>query len=564
MKDHMEVKTNTVSGVDLERLYRKTMRTSGGTLLGSLAFSSQVTIGNLHATEMMGVNTANFMSTTVFKDRRATMRGRLTVPAMHIDKNLTVDGNINGDSFPSHFPVKGSSPLHFGAKRFSSVQFGSVTLEDGATVDGLDVNRLVTLNTQQYITGKKIFSQGVDITGNLDITTAIIDGVNLDQLAGRLSLSDLPVWKFDVNFTKPVHTQSLQCQGTVNGLNFTDLAADLVYTDQSSAFITGNKHFTKSLTVSDATFTSTFNGEGFDDLVTRNGAHSFTGPVVLKNNVFFESLTVNGTVDGVDLGLLASSAFYLDRPEQVVKGRKIFRKSVTAGGLDITGTINNLDFSNVVTKSGVQNFTAPQILHSATFGAVKVHEIQMSDGFTVNGVDISELAKRRVRLNSADDYNGVLTVLGTVSALGSLSAVYINNQNIQQLKENIVTDDTSSTISGNVILSHLHVDQSITTAGMVGANGINISNINTHAVKLDSDNNLSGYITWGDMILLGDVDVGGLVNGVDLAQLHADAVYKDTAALQVITGLCLQVLFHYYHVKDVLVLWLRVQIVIPD
>ncbi|XP_071540700.1 uncharacterized protein [Panulirus ornatus] len=536
VKQHMEVKTNTVSGVDLDRLYKKTLRTNGGTLLGSLVFDSEVTMGNLHAVEMMGINTAHFMSTTVFKNRAATMRGQLTVPTVHVDGNLTVHGNINGDSFPLHFPVRDGAHLHFGAKRFSSVHFGSVTLEDGATVDGLSVHELVTLNTQQHITGKKIFTQGVDVKGNLDITTSIIDGVNLDQLAGRLSLSELPVWDFDVNFTKPVHVPSIQCGGTVNGLNFADLAADIVYTDQGSAIITGNKHFTKSLTISDAVFSNTFNGERFDDLVTTNGAQSFTGPVVLQNDVSFESLTVTGTVDGVDVGLLASTALYLDRPEQVVKGKKIFRNTVTAGGLEITGTINNLDFSNVVTKSGEQNFSAPQILHSATFSAVKAYEIQMSDGFTVNGVDISELAKRRVRLTSADDYNGVLTVQGTVSALGSLSAAYINNYNVQHLKEDIVTDDTSTTISGNLVFSHLHVDQSVTTAGKVGANGINISHIDAQAVKLASDNNLSGAIAWGDIIMLDDVDVGGLVNGVDLVQLNADAVYKDTTALQNITG----------------------------
>nr|XP_045625096.1 uncharacterized protein LOC123774635 [Procambarus clarkii] len=536
VKNNVQVLSNMVNGMDLS-IFKNTLKKSGGTLAGSLAFLNTVSVSNLKATEIMGINVDNFMSTTVFKDRTATMTGNLIVPStLTVNKDLTVTGHINGDGFPSRFPLRTDSTLRFGAKRFSSLQFGSVTVSGGATVDGLNVSRLVTLDTVQQISGRKIFAQGVDIKGNLDITSAIIGGVNLNTLTKGPSLSHLTDWRFDVEFMKPVYASSVQCAGKVNDLNFAELAADVVYTDGTSLEISGSTRFALSLNLSNAVFKSTFNGEMFENLVTTARDFNITGNLIFKTDVQFDSLRVTGAIGGVDVAGLAASALYLNKSDQVVRGKLVFRNPVSAASLDVSGKINNVNFLNAVTRSGVQNFSAPQTLKSATFGAVKAHAIDMSEGATVNTVDISELAKRRVKLNSADSFNGTLNVEGKVTILGSLSAVYINGFNIQQLKENIVTDNVSSTISGTVIFTNLNVDQSVTTSNLAGANGLNISDINANAVHLASDNFLSGWITWGDLALLDNVTVGGLVNGIDLREFAADAVYKDTTALQIITG----------------------------
>nr|XP_053633036.1 uncharacterized protein LOC128688997 [Cherax quadricarinatus] len=535
VKDNVNV-IKTESGMDLDRLFNKTLKISGGTLLGSVYFLREVTVGSLKAKEMMGINVDEFMSETVFKNSFASITGLLAVPSLVTKTALTVNGNINGASFPSHFPLRTDSTHSFGAKSFSSLQFGSVTLNDGATVDGLDVSQLVTLNSQQQITGKKTFMKGVNIKGNLDISTAIIDGVNLNLLTRGISLSELTNWKFNLEFKKPVHISSLHCRGKVNGIDFANIAEDIIYTDASSAVISGRKKFAYPLTISDSAFENSFNNEKFDDLVNLSGNNTFGGNLAFKNDVHFDSLTVTGNVDGVDLANLASAAVYLDKEGQVVQGKLVFTKRTSAAGLEASGKINDVDFLKVLRKTGMQNFSAVQVLKSATFDYVRTYAIEMSEGATVNTIDLSELAKNRIKLNSADSFNGTLNIEGRVTILGALSAVYMNGFDIQQLKDNIVTDKVSCTVSGNVIFSTLNVDQSVTTTGKVGANGLNINIINANAARLYSDNFLSGSIAWSNLVLLGNVTVGGLVNGADLRRIAADAVYKNIPTVQIITG----------------------------
>nr|XP_027212159.1 uncharacterized protein LOC113805372 [Penaeus vannamei] len=157
----------------------------------------------------------------------------------------------------------------------------------------------------------------------------------------------------------------------------------------------------------------------------------------------------------------------------------------------------------------------------------------MSDGFTMNGIDISVLDSIRMSRKNPTPHSGVLTVNGMVSVLGSLDAVNIGGHNVAQLKSNIVTDDADSIISSDLSFASLTVKDSVSTANKVGANGQNISRINENAVFLAGNNAMTGSVTWGDLDLQGDVAVGGLVNGKDLQVVHNDAVYTDASSVQV-------------------------------
>lgn len=226
-------------------------------------------------------------------------------------------------------------------------------------------------------------------------------------------------------------------------------------------------------------------------------------------------------------------ALYLDKAGQVVTGRKTFTGTVSAGELDVQGRVSGVDFNTILAKSGDQVFTVPQKLAAASFGALDANQIDMSDGFTMNGVDISVMDGIRMSRKNPTPHSGVLTVNGMVSVLGSLDAVNIGGYNVAQLKSNIVTDDADSIISSDLSFASLTVKDSVSTANKVGANGQNISRINENAVFLAGNNAMTGSVTWGDLDLQGDVAVGGLVNGKDLQVVHNDAVYTDASSVQV-------------------------------
>ncbi|XP_047496970.1 uncharacterized protein LOC125044378 [Penaeus chinensis] len=283
-------------------------------------------------------------------------------------------------------------------------------------------------------------------------------------------------------------------------------------------------------------FMATFNGLSFEEFVTTNDAKTISGVKTFNKPVtFFSSLDVTGLVDSVDLKQLFDSALYLDKAGQVVTGKKTFTGPVSAGELDVQGQVSGVDFNKVLANNGDQTFTVPQKFAAASFGALDTNQIDLSDGFTINGIDISVLDGVRMSRKNPTPHQGVLTVNGMVSVIGSFNAVNIDGHNVAQLKNNIVTDDADSTISSDLSFGILTVKGSVSTANKAGANGRNISRIHENAVLLGGNNAMTGSVTWGDLDLQGDVAVGGLVNGKDLQMVHNDAVYKDASSVQ-ITG----------------------------
>ncbi|XP_042856569.1 uncharacterized protein LOC122243147 [Penaeus japonicus] len=534
--DNMQVDSTDVDGVIINQLYRNALTKAGGKLKGPLAFINDVTAKSLTADLLSGVSSSTFLSTTVFKDEDAQLTGKLTVPTL-VTKSLQVGGLVNGKNFPSDFPLKTAATLDLGTKSFNHLICESVQVSNVCTVDGVLFSNLVTLHGAQIITGRKIMKEGIEIQGNLNVTTSLIGGVNFTDVYTNLFATLNPSGKgFDIHFKNYVSVPTIVYSGSLNGLNLVDLGQDIIYSTDSTAKISGIKTFGNSLTISKANFVSTFNGKSFEELVNSFSTKNIAGIKTFKKPVTFASnVNVTGLVDNVNLKTLFDSALYLDKAGQVVTGRKTFTNGVSAGRLQVQGKVSDVDFNMVLTKNGDQVFTAPQQLAAASFGALDTNQIDMSNGFKVNGIDISELDSIRMSRKNPTAHSGTLTVNGLVSVLGSLDVESINGNNVAQLKNNIVTDDVDSVISSDVHIASLTVKGSVTTANKGGANGLNISRIAENAVYLNGNNVMTGSVTWGDLNLQGDVAVGGLVNGKDLQVVHNDAVYKDDNLVQ-LTG----------------------------
>lgn len=526
-----------MDGVIIEQLYRNALTKAGGKLKGPLEFTNNVTAKSLSASLLSGVSSPIFLSTTVFKDEDSQLTGKIKVPTLTA-KSLHVGDMVNGKDFPSDFPLKTDASLNLGTKAFDDLTCEVLTVGNDVAVDGIRFDNLVTLHRPQTMTGRKTVTKGVDILGSLQVTSSLVAGVSFDDLYANLTAILDPMGeRFDVYFNNYVHLPTVNYGGLMNSLNIVDLSRDIIYSTDTAAAVSGTKAFTLPLSISRATFDSTFNGVSFEELVHSHSNTPVAGVKTFKKPVTFSSgLDVTGLVDGVDLKQLFDSALYLDKPGQVVTGRKTFTGTVSAGELDVQGRVSGVDFNKVLTNSGDQAFTVPQKFAAASFGALDINQIDLSDGFTVNGVDLSVLDGIRMSRKNPTPHSGVLTVNGMVSVLGSFDAVNIDGHNVAQLKNNIVTDDADSTILSDVSFASLTVKESVGTANKAGANGKNISRIHENAVLLEGNNAMTGSVTWSDLDLQGDVDVGGLVNGKDLQVVHNNAVYKDASSVQ-ITGM---------------------------
>ena len=534
----VDVVSNMVGGVDLARLYNHTLLVTGGQFAGSLLFTTDLKVEDLVAGMIMGVDMTRLAETVVYRDEDAVLTGRL-----HFNQIVTVGGDmttktINGKQFPGDYAVKvGSSPLVFTHEvTFDHVAFGEVSFGPQGVVDGIAPLNLFTKTTDQTVQGRKVFTTGVDIIGHLHITSKLLDGVSLDDLFSRdRRPSSLPVdWKFDLVFKKDVWLQRIFTQGTVNGVDLSALARDLVYRDEETVRITGKKIFHHGVTISDARFLGGFNGVDLRSLVTTNSELVINGVWTLTSEVSFRSLVAR-LVDGVDLNALMNSILLLNKAEQVVIGRKVFLKKVIVGSLVIEGVLKGVDFKNFMTKSGNQTFTSPQVFRNAHFDFLHVNSIHMSEGLKINGVDLSELARRRLPLNEPVSHTATLTIEGPLELTGAASIKNLNGVDLDNLLNTIVTDDGDFTIDGKVTLSSLRVLGSVTTQGGVGANGISLKNLVNNAIRLSADNQI-GDLSFTHVEVRGDLAVGGLVEGVNLGLLHQDAVYTDVQSLQTITG----------------------------
>ncbi|XP_045124282.1 uncharacterized protein LOC123512112 isoform X3 [Portunus trituberculatus] len=535
----VHVVSGVVGGVDLGRLYNHSLLVTGGQFAGSLLFTSDLSVHDLVAGVMMGVDVARLAESTVFRDEDAVLTGKL-----HFTQMVTVEGHmttnsINGRQFPGDYAVKtGSSPIVFSNDvSFRHVAFGEVSFGPQGVVDGIAPHRLVTRTTDQTVTGTKVFSAGIDIRGHLDITTKILDNVNLDDLfSGNRGQSSLPAdMRFDLVFKGDVQMQRIFTRGTVNGVDLSALANDLVYRDEEQVRITGRKVFLKGLTLTNARFQGGFNGMDLNSLVTTDSEVVINGVFTFASDVFFRSLVVRH-VNGIDLNALINSALHLNKAGQVVRGRKVFLKKVVVDSLVIEGTIRGVDFSKFVTKSGNQTFTAPQVFNTANFAFLRAHNIHMSQGLKINGVDLSELARRRVALREPVSHMATLRIEGPLELGSSASIGILNGANLEELLNTIVTDEGDHIIDGQVSLSSLRVLGSVTTQGSVGGSGISLRSVAQNGIKLSANNQITGQLSFSQVEVRGDVAVGGLVQGVNLQRLHQDAVYTDVQTLQTITG----------------------------
>lgn len=535
----VQVVSGQLGGADLARLYNHTLLSSGGEVAGSLHFTTDLTVDELDAGFMMGVDMRRLAEEVVYRDADAVLAGQLSVDQSVTVERDVITGTVNGRRFPGDYAVKtSSSPLVFTNEiAFGHVAFGELSFGPQGLVDGIAPHRLVTRTGDQTVQGRKVFAAGVDIGGHLDISTKLLDGVNLDTLFSRGGRpSSLPAdWRFNLVCRSDVTIQRLVTQGTVNGLDLSALAQDLVYKNEQHVRITGRKVFLKGLTVTNAIFKSGFNGVDLRSLVTTDADLTVTGVLTFARDLSFRTLVAN-RVDGVHLSALLANALFLNRAGQVVTGRKVFLRPVSVGSLVIKGSLKGVDFTNLVTKSGNQTFTAPQVFSNANFAFLSTNSIQLAQGLKINGLDLSELARRRVPLREPVSHTGTLTIEGPLEVAGVASIEILNGVNLDELLSTVVTDEGDYTINGPVSLSTLRVLGSITTQGGVGGSGVSLRDVAASAVRLSANNQISGHLSFTRVEVRGEVVVDGLVDGVHLGRLHQDAVYMDVQGLQTITG----------------------------
>ncbi|CAH1263999.1 MFGE8 [Branchiostoma lanceolatum] len=429
-----------------------------------------------------------------------TFSGNVTVLG-----DMYVTGTVDDTYLPEDVvTLTGSHNISGGIKTFSS---GMTVMRDvtvAGLVDGVDLTELqenvVTLTTDQVITGPFTFQSGVNITENMHVS------------------------------------------GEVDGVDLSDLAEDVIYVNYPDVQeVEGQKIFSEDVDViEELTVTGIVNSFNLEedflhstDNQTITGHKTFIAPVTI-----YGDLAVKGTVDGVNLTELLQDMATLSG-DQVIRGHKTFSSITFAEkNLIMDGTLNGIDLSeDAVLLNDSQTITGTKVFKNGMVveGALAV-EGSLHVEQQVNGVNLNDLAHNRVTLWTDQVILGRKTFCDQIIVEGdAVVKGTVNGLHLQEFVEDMMLSSTPQTVTGRkVFLGQMTVEGDVITNGTV--DGVDMSELMEEVIYLDKEQNITGNKLFSDPVVVqGDLFVEELVDGVNITQLGQDMVYS-TGAPQVITG----------------------------
>ncbi|XP_063614575.1 uncharacterized protein LOC134787697 [Penaeus indicus] len=383
---------------------------------------------------------------------------------------------------------------------------GDLEMVDNKTIDGVDVSVLerevVDLTSDQFIEGE------VRIDGKLTVD-------------GDLSIS-----------------------GKLNGWNVTSDLLMLDYTVPHTDTLT----FTEKIAAESVTLSSTnlllesLNGldleEAATDIVLANESATISGPLDFGGTVTVDQLHVTGTVDGVDVGDLATRSLKKEALQpQLVEGKITVDGAVHFNYVPNLQEVNNKSWSDHLSK------VIPLNYDGAISGTKRIDQPVFVLGdfnpTTVNGINLAELAPRILTKSGNQSITGNYTFSSNITATNIDAPVIdeVHTSDLLLLDQNGFLEGTivfeenvvmSSVMSGTGLLDGCDIlgvlkENVIADSILAGASEINVQRFLETLVRKSSDQDITGNTTFS-----GDVQINDLwaetIDGVYVDELYEIAV----------------------------------------
>ncbi|XP_070577256.1 outer membrane protein A-like [Ptychodera flava] len=536
----------TVDGIDISTLEGELVTCSTDqTIPFDTTFADDVTIkgalstaGSFNGLDLSGVfNDAVIQNST--QDQvitgRKTFQANITIPTGQ--GFINVEGPLNTLNYFSDLLQLSGNQTILGAKIFRDGFEVNGNLQVDGSVDGVDLDtldsQLVDITAPESIAGTKTFNGDVTVNGNI-VTTGTTNGIDLSEelmmvnqqqnVTGAKSFSSV-----ELNNNLTVHGD-VTVTGYVDGVNLVDfdskritlstdqvIGGDLTFSDD----VRVNGNVTVDGTVNDLQlpeFANTVMSATKDQIIT--ATKNFTSTVNVVGDVIAAS-----TVDGVDLSQLETEAMYTDG-DQTITGRKEFAHHVKVmNDLNVNGTIDGVDVefidTDAVCNSGPQVITANKTF---TNGFSVTGDIVVNG--EVNSIDISQEVFRK---SQNQNVTGMYTfqdvnVTGSVTLTGE-----VNGVDIAELQREAVLTDVQQIISADIIfVNDIHVETSLNITGTL--NGIDVGDLYFNTPMLDEDSVVeSNHVIFaGSLVINGNLNLTDFVNMDDLSELFKDVVFLHT------------------------------------
>ena len=245
---------------------------------------------------------------------------------------------------------------------------------------------------------------------------------------------------------------------------------------------------------------------------TVNGSLVFLGGISC-----FQNLSVAGFINGVNLEDLANNSVRISKPQEI-KGSVIFENDVLfKSPITTPGTINGVDLrkiNNTVFKKTGKQLILKEVLAQNN---LTIENITLSDNSTINGINLRDFLENAVKSTTSAHLKGSL-IFENDLIIKNLYVDHLNNVNTS----NILLTSTNQTVYRQFFSSAQAED--IRVDGLV--DNVNLTEIDKFLLRLEGDQNISATYNFESGFSVQDnITVNGAINGFDLKAFFDSSVH---------------------------------------
>eukprot|EP00794_Sanderia_malayensis_P019940 gene19940-21893_t len=388
-------------------------------------------------------------------------------------------------------------------------------------VNGYSIPKDFLDKSSDQIVESEFHFSNISFQGDVLLNGAI-DGIDINDLSRRIITTDL---EQDINGAKTFHDDVRIAGNLTVCCSLNDVLLSSLLTKDTKQTVTAEKHFQKvaitdnlAIIFNNVSVEKTVNGVDLSNLTEK--VHFCNKITKYVNKRFqFESVSIPGSlsvhsVNGIDLDELTNGVVLLNEDQVITSAKRFTHVAVT---------------EDVITNSTVDGFNVPLLESSIVkvseggviSGMKTFQEIRIDEDLTVNGlvqnVNTTELADQVVLRTQNHSISGAKTVTGDVKFSKDIKAGTLNGLDIPR---DVVLKSSPQNISGfKYFMQDVHVNGDLNLRG--GVNGADVSELDQSAVKRSLVQTIKGLkIINNDMYSKGNVTLSGTIDGVDLSQLE--------------------------------------------
>ncbi|KAK3908088.1 39S ribosomal protein L16, mitochondrial [Frankliniella fusca] len=456
--------------------------------------------------------------------------GSVTASRMKIEQ-------LNGLNFPHDFVLKGmgiGNQQITATKSFRKMAVG--TVEHAKTIDGVPVEALVTLTTDQNLNGELKLKEA-DINGDIKVNGAV-NGIKMNQRQSP-PLGPGVVVSSNVQFTNLTVVGPIVIINTLDEKIFKDVVQDILVLPPTlnEPVILGGKKTVSSLKIDNVIVSSGLvNGLKISDIARVDSPLTFQGEKTIQNAVF-ENLVVAGKWDDVNVVDLNAEAVRLNGVQD------------TNSHLTFTDSSSSLVTSHLLISEQINAFTATSVpsrdecepsltdkLACVLKGSVTTDSMKIGGNVYVKGKvcgwSLDEFERRRMSRSQPQTIKADYT-FGEIAVSNHINVNQINGLPVGSLGRNTAPPPPPShqDLAKLLVDGEFAIDELVIEGHIETMNGVNLRNLTAiahNAIKLIGGNTISGSLEFEDLLSAGTLDVTGPVNRYNLAFQVEDAVLKSS------------------------------------